>query len=107
MQKRKMDLNSLLAKYEQHPQHDSRLRELPSQPPIEEEFYQYRTYQERTQDDGPKRVKEVSSTTQNFQGNFVMSKNEVEQFLIGIKGELRQEEKEIRQYGEVAIRQIH
>jgi len=36
-----------------------------------------------------------------------MSKNEVEQFLIGIKGELRQEEKEIRQYGEVAIRQIH
>lgn len=48
MQKRKMDLNSLLAKYEQHPHHDSRLRELPSQPPIEEEFYQYRTFQERT-----------------------------------------------------------
>jgi hypothetical protein len=75
MQKRKMDLNSLLAKYEQHPQHDSRLRELPSQPPIEEEFYQYRTYQERTQDDAPKRTREASSTTQNFQGNFVMSKN--------------------------------
>ena len=109
MQKKKLDLNNLLAKYESYPVgagQNSRYAEPAREPQIEEEFYQYRTYQAE-QPSLPARTQDYSQTTASLKGNFVMSKSEVEQFLLSVKDELRSEERSVSQHGEIAIKQIH
>jgi predicted phage-related endonuclease len=109
MQKKKLDLNNLLAKYEGYSSNsnqNSRYVEATREPQIEEEFYQYKTYQANELPPQQK-VKEYSQTSQSFKGNFVMSKSEIEQFLLSIKDELRQEERGVAQHADVAVKQIH
>ena len=86
------------------------------EPHIEEEFYQYKTYhpepqpqspQQQTSYNPPRRDINQSSTTNNFRGNFAMSKSEVEQFLLSLKEELKTEERGVVQQSEVALRQLH
>lgn len=88
MQKKKLDLNHLLAKYEGIANHtnNSPLREHNSQR-IEEEFYQHptlaRTMQEPSQDKPFVNIQQVASRT--AQGNFTMSKTEVESYLLALR----------------------
>lgn len=50
MQKKKLDLNNLLAKYEGlSGGTQSRFQEPAREPAIEEEFYQYKTYQQQSE----------------------------------------------------------
>jgi hypothetical protein len=113
MQKKKLDLNNLLAKYEGYSNQNSRFVEAVREPQIEEEFYQGKTYQpdppyhQTQQQFNPSRKDNSSSTSANFRGNFVMSKSEVEQFLLSLKEELRTEERGVAQQGENALRQLH
>lgn len=92
--KKKLDLNNLLAKYEgvssNYHQTQYNYQEPTKEIPIEEEFYQYKTYQQEQRDPFPNAVETHQITSnKNFKGNFVMSKSEVEQFLLSIKEEIR------------------
>jgi len=88
MQKKKLDLNHLLAKYEgiSNNTTNSPLRERNNQR-IEEEFYQHpslsRTMQEPSQDKHFTNTQQVSTRT--AQGNFAMSKSEVESYLLSLR----------------------
>ena len=95
MQKKKLDLNQLLAKYEgvSNPS-DSPPRERNHQR-IEEEFYQHPAHS-KTMQDAPVHDKPFTATqqpTRSTHSNFAMSKSEVEAYLLSLKDEVRSEER--------------
>lgn len=117
MQKKKLDLNNLLAKYEGYSAtgQNSRFVQTVREPHIEEEFYQYnKTYHPDTNQNQPQlqpqpypRRDNNQSSSNNIRRDFVMSKSEVEQFLLSLKEELRVEERGVSQQTENALRQLH
>ena len=105
MEKRKMGLEHLLAKYDgayQVPSsYGSPVRDR-NQNYIEEEFYQY-PQKSRTFQDSYNLPDRIGTTTvQNTRtaagGNFNMSKSECEAFLISIRDDIRREEKTMNQH---------
>jgi len=112
MQKKKLDLNQLLAKYEgiSNNTNDSPLRERNYQR-IEEEFYQHPTHSRTMQEPSPVYEKPFNATQQiaprPAQGNFVMSKSEVEAYLLSLKDEVRAEERELGRCSESALKIIN